>query len=88
MLALVHAPMSAFMFVRAKMYKTAFWMKKHGGMTWKRTWMWGSSPHIECLDLGPLLPAEKPTEVRTTKTWIDKDGKKRWQGTDQLKGTQ
>ncbi|CAK9102213.1 unnamed protein product [Durusdinium trenchii] len=70
------------------MYKTAFWMKKHGGMTWKRTWMWGSSPHIECLDLGPLLPAEKPTEVRTTKTWIDKDGKKRWQGTDQLKGTQ
>lgn len=70
------------------MFKVAFWMKKHLSLTWKRTWMWSPSRLIEELDLGALSPSEKTCEVRTAKTWVDSKGKKRWQGTRELKGTQ
>ena len=72
----------------SKMFKVAFWMKKHLSLTWKRTWMWSQSRLIEELDLGALSPSEKTCEVRTAKTWVDSKGKKRWQGTRELKGTQ
>jgi hypothetical protein len=72
----------------AKMFRVAFWMRKHLAMTWKRTWVWSTSQSVEALDLGPLLPSEKKTSVQTTKRWVGKDGKKKWQGTDKLKATQ
>ena len=50
--------------------------------------MWSTSKSVEDLDLGPLLPSEKKTDVQTTKRWVGKDGKKKWQGNDKLKGTQ
>jgi hypothetical protein len=42
---------------------------------------------VEELDLGPLLPHERVTKVKTTKRWTE-NGKKKWQGTTALKGTQ
>ena len=72
---------------RSKFFKTAFWMRKHLALTWKRTWFWSTSRRIENLDLGPLLPEEKQTTVKTTKRW-KQDGKTKWQGTKALKGTQ
>ena len=63
-------------------------MRKHGGMTWKRTWMWGTTPRLQELDLGPLTPAEREGCVSTTTIRVDRDGRKRWRGNDHLKGTQ
>lgn len=71
----------------AEMYKTAFWMRKHLSFTWKRTWYWSTSPSIKNLDLGPMTASEKVTSVKTTKRWVA-DGKKKWQGTKDLKATQ
>ena len=73
--------------LESEMYKTSFWMRKHMSMTWKRTWLWSTSWRVRDLDLGPLLPSEKVTLVKTTKRW-KKDGKTKWQGTGALKGTQ
>ena len=72
----------------SQVFKTAFWMRKHLALTWKRTWIWSTSPRVRNLDLGPLLPSEKSTTVKTTRRWTNKDGKKKWQGTRALKGTQ
>lgn len=72
----------------AEFFKVAFWMRKHMAITWKRTWVWGTSKVIGDLDLGPLHPSERPTVVKTTKRWVGKDGKRRWQGTKSLKTTQ
>ena len=69
-------------------FKTAFWMRKHLAPTWKRTWVWSTSSTVNKLDLGPLLPSEKVTQVKTTMRWRDEHGKQRWQGTKDLKGTQ
>lgn len=74
--------------MNTKMFKIAFWMKKHLAMTWKRTWMWSTSPRVSRLDLGPLLPSEKVSTVQTTKRKKTQDGKVKWQGTKDLKGTQ
>lgn len=50
--------------------------------------MWSTSRRIAALDLGTLTKDERPSEVQTTKTWVDGSGKKKWQGTSDLKGTQ
>ena len=72
----------------AETYKTAFWMRKHLAMTWKRTWVWSTSPRIASLDLGAMTPEERVTSVRTTKRWRTRDGDIKWQGTAELKATQ
>ena len=71
-----------------KIFKASFWMRKHLALTWKRTWMWANSNRIEQLDLGPLSPSERVTTVETTKRTKGKDGKTKWQGNRNLKGTQ
>ena len=71
----------------SKFFKTAFWMRKHLALTWKRTWFWSTSSRIQNLDLGPMLPKEKETTVQTTKRWKE-NGKTKWQGTKDLRGTQ
>ncbi len=78
---------SFLLLLESELYKCAFWMRKHMAMTWKRTWLWSTSWRIRDLDLGPLLPSERVTQVKTTKRW-KKDGKTKWQGTKALKGTQ
>ena len=71
-----------------KIFKASFWMRKHLALTWKRTWMWANSKLIEQLGLGPLQPSERLTTVKTTKRTKGKDGKTKWQGNRNLKGTQ
>lgn len=76
----------------------AFWLwglqgelldEKHKALTWKRTWIWSTSPIIQRLDLGCLTAEERPTTVKTTTSWTDpKTGKKKFQGNRHLKGTQ
>ena len=71
-----------------EVYKVAFWMRKHKAMTWKRTWVWSTSPSIAELDLGPMLPHERVCDVQTTVQWKDGSGRKRFQGNANLKTTQ
>ena len=59
------------MFLDFEVYKVSFWMKKHKSLTWKRTWIWSTSPIIQRLDLGCLTAEERPTTVKTTTSWTD-----------------
>ena len=71
-----------------KMFKTGMWMKKYKSATWKRTWLWSTSPSIGFLDKGRLLPHEKVCDVTTATRSKDSKGKSRYSGTSHLKGTQ
>ena len=64
-------------------------MRKHGSLSWKRTWFWSNSRLIQRLDLGPMTSVEKVSQLKTTKQWVDPvTGKKRFQGNKFLKDTQ
>ena len=63
-------------------------MRKHLSKTLKRTWIWSTSHRIAKLDLGPLLPSEQVTKVKTTIRKKDKNGQVKWQGSKDLKATQ
>ncbi|CAK8999419.1 Uncharacterized protein SCF082_LOCUS6032 [Durusdinium trenchii] len=69
-------------------YKTAFWMRKYGSISWKRTWVWANSRRIGSLDLGPLTEEEKEGCEETTIRYEDAQGKIRWKGNSNLKLTQ
>ena len=71
-----------------KTYKTSFWMRKYGALSFKRTWVWSSSKRIASLDQGPLSEAEKKGCVQTTSKYRDKAGKLRFQGDSNLKRSQ
>ena len=79
--------MVCFLF-RAQVYKQGFYMRKHGDLSWKPTWTWSVSPSIADLDLGPLTREERKGGMPTTKKWLARDGKKRFQGNCNLKQTQ
>ena len=74
-----------------------WWMAHYQSVTPKRHYMYANSSFYSLLDLGPLRkiktakgrkqePAKE--KVVTVKHYRDKQGKKRWQGTDKLKGTE
>ena len=63
-------------------------MRKHLSKTLKRTWIWSTSNRIAKLDLGPLLPWERVTKVKTTIRKKDKNGQVKWLGSKDLKATQ
>ncbi|CAK9002312.1 unnamed protein product [Durusdinium trenchii] len=69
-------------------YKTAFWMRKYGSISWKRTWVWANSRRIGSLDLGPLTEEEKEGCEETTIRYKDAQGNTRWKGNANLKLTQ
>ncbi|CAK8992823.1 Uncharacterized protein SCF082_LOCUS3230 [Durusdinium trenchii] len=69
-------------------YKTAFWMRKYGSISWKRTWVWANSRRIGSLDLGPLTEEEKEGCEKTTIRYKDAQGNTRWKGNANLKLTQ
>ena len=71
-----------------KIFKVAFWMRKHLSMTLKRTWVWSTSQRVAKLDLGALSPRERVTKVKTTIRKRNKDGEMKWQGSKDLKSTQ
>lgn len=71
-----------------KTYKVAFWMRKYSSMSWKRTWVWSTTNRIASLDLGPLTETEKESSEKTTTTYRDRRGKKRFKGNANLKRSQ
>ena len=71
-----------------KIYRTNFWMKKHGSKTMKRTSVWSNSVVVSKLDLGKVIGSAKKSKIKTTTRYVDKKGVLRFQGTAHLKGTQ
>ena len=71
-----------------KTYKVAFWMRKFGSMSFKRTWVWSSSKRICELDMGCLTPSEKKGSLQTTTRYVDRSGKRRFKGNALLKRSQ
>lgn len=71
-----------------KTYKIAFWMRKFGSMSFKRTWVWSCSKRICELDMGCLTPSEKNGSLQTTTRYVDKSGKRRFKGNALLKRSQ
>lgn len=71
-----------------KISKIAFWMRKYGSMSWKRTWVWANSRCIVKLDKGPLTSKEKETARPTTTKYIDKNGVTKFKGNSTLKKSQ
>lgn len=71
-----------------QVWKIGFWMKKYKSMSMKRTCVWSNCHTVGLLDLGPLTKHEKNKNVKTTKTWTGKGGKKCYQGNATLKQTQ
>ena len=70
-----------------EVYKQAFWMKKYGHKTLKRTWLWSTSEAVKLFDLGKCGPGEV-CEFKTTQQWTDATGKNRFSGNGNLKKTQ
>ena len=73
---------------KAETYKVAMWMRKFRSFTWKRTWLWSTSPEIYKLDLGPMTSSERKTTCTTTVRSVNKDGKACWTANANLKPTQ
>ena len=71
-----------------QVWKAAFWMRKFGHMSWKRTWLWSNSRAIGSCDLGPMTPHERSTARPTTTRYRDKKGKLRFKGNANLKKSQ
>ena len=72
----------------AETYKVAMWMRKFRSFTWKRTWLWSTSPEIYKLDLGPMTSSERKTTCTTTVRSVNGDGKACWTANANLKPTQ
>lgn len=73
---------------QTKTFKIAFWMRKYGSMSWKRTWVWSNDSSIAALDLGAMTAYEKQTAVPTTVRYMDSKGRVRFKGNSTLKGSQ
>lgn len=71
-----------------KTYRVAFWMRKFGSMSFKRTWVWSTSPSIQSLDLGSLTAEEKETSVSLTTRYKDAKGRTKFKGNGKLKPSQ
>lgn len=71
-----------------KIYKIAFWMRKYGSMSWKRTWLWSNSKSVAKLDMGAMIAAEKALAKPTTTKYKDKTGKTKFKGNSSLKTSQ
>ena len=69
-------------------YKIGFWMRKYSSLSWKRTWVWSSTPLISALDLGPMTEEERLTSRPTTTRYKDAKGKNRFKGNKNLKLSQ
>ena len=63
-------------------------MKAFGSKTPKRTVVYANTRHIKQLDCGPMKREALTSSVRTTRTYVSKNGQKRFAGSENLKGTQ
>ena len=75
-----------------KVYQAAWWMASYGGLTPKRHIAYSNSPAVQVLDLGTLLKAVRDRlskhTCQSSKTYVSKNGRKRFAGTKFLKRTQ
>ncbi len=78
----------------AQVYRCNFWMCFFGSKSPKRTALWSNSKLIKKFWLGKLskqvrekLQKEHPT-FKTVVKYVDKDGKRRFHGSKQLRSTQ
>ena len=78
----------------AKVYRCNFWMAFFNSKTPKRTSLWSNSKQIRKFWLGKLtkeirqsLKKNNP-DFKTTVTYVDSQGKKRFHGTKSLRSTQ
>lgn len=75
-------------FTVSQVFYQTFWMKQFGAKTPKRTVVHSNSAHLTKLHLGPMKRASLKSDVKTTKTYYSKDGRKRFCGSEHLKSTQ
>ena len=71
-----------------QVWKVAFWMRKYGHLSWKRTWLWSNSRIVGACDKGPMTPHERMSAQPTTTKYVDGAGKKRFKGNVNLKKSQ
>jgi hypothetical protein len=76
-----------FVSVAVQVYRTAFWMRKYGSVSFKRTHIWSTSEASHLLDLGALTSKDRKNTHTTTTTWV-KNGRTKFTGNTALKGTQ
>ena len=72
----------------AQVYLQTFWMKAFGAKTPKRTVVYSNTPQIKMLDSGKMTRSSLSSDIKTTRAYVSKDGKKRFAGNENLKGTQ
>ena len=72
----------------SKVYLVAFWMRKFGHPSLKRSLVLSNAKQICRLDRGRLTKKERATAAGSAKTYVDGRGRKRYQGTKALKNTQ
>lgn len=71
-----------------KMYKTSFWMKHYNCKTPKRTRLWSWSWGVSIFNKGSLRKKTLKSTIKTSESYTDSKGVRRWKGTSALKGTQ
>ena len=73
-----------------KFWRASWWMFNSGGMSPKRHIAWSNSPRIGLLDTGSLVGWKKGRNAgaETTKSYVDKAGKRCYAGTKHLEETQ
>ena len=72
----------------AQVFYQDFWMKAWGHVTPKRTYVLSNTHLIKSLDSGAMKRKELHSEVSTTDRYESQDGRKRFKGNANLKGTQ
>ena len=75
---------------QSKVYKVGWWMAHYGSKSPKRHQGLSNNRWVERYNLGKLKKAsmKKDPTFQPSKSYVDKAGRKRWQGTKQLKQTQ
>ena len=73
----------------SKVWKQNFWMLHFASPTPKRTSLYSNSSYVDLFDLGSITREQiKACKVRSTDSYIDAKGKKRFKGNKHLKNTQ
>jgi len=63
-------------------------MRKYASLSWKRTWVWATTPLIASLDLGAMTPQERLGSKTLTTRYKDSKGRTRFKGNKSLKTSQ
>lgn len=73
----------------AKLYRCGFWMKHFKSKSPKRTRLWSCSWAVALFGrFGKLSGKSKKSQIRTTRVYFDKKGRRRYTASAALKGTQ